>query len=106
MPRGNDATQAAVDLRGQYGTEANAEQLIRQHRLSVTPEQRAAMNIATTELDEKDHDKLLKDLDGKVDDGETVVDAAVRGNYVQAVIEVESGRTYKRTFPVKDFGIK
>lgn len=106
MPRGNDSQAALVDLQGQYSGGGNAEEMIRSQKLSITPELRAALlsprdEEATKELLANDGlDKASK----KVDDGE-VIALAVRGRYVLAVVEVESGRVYKEVFAAEDFGI-
>lgn len=102
MPRGNDSTAAAVDLRGQYGVDANAEQLIRQHRLSVTKQARTAMNLER--IPDAVDDDLTQKVQEKVGDAGAVLDVAVRGHLVVAVVEADSGRAYKMTWPREEFG--
>jgi hypothetical protein len=113
MPRGNDSQAALVDLRGEYGAASgNAEDLIAASRHSQSPELRQALlqprdNEGTVKLLDSDdpYADIQKKLDISEDEG-TVIDAAVRGGVVVAVVEVESGRTYKVTAPASDFNIK
>ena len=113
MPRGNDSQAALVDLRGEYGAASgNAEDLIAAARHSQSPGLRAAL------LQPRDNDSTVKLLEGDdplaavqkklgIDEDEgVVIDAAVRGGYVIAVVEAESGRTYKVEAPAKDFNLK
>lgn len=107
MPRGNDRAGALADLRGEYGaTSGNAEDLIQAGRHGTSPELRAA---SLNQRDEEATKKLLESFDAsakKVDTSDNVLDLAVRGDYVVAVVETkESKRTYKVVQPRSDFSI-
>jgi hypothetical protein len=94
MARGNDP-QAAREFAAEYGASGNAEELIRAHKASISPEVsaaslRAVNNEATAELD---LDSLAKKAGV-----EEVVAAAVRGN---AIVYVDQdGR--KGVLPAND----
>jgi hypothetical protein len=98
MPRGNDSRAAAAEFRGQYGVMGNAEDLIEANRAAYDAELRTASlrnrnDEATKALD-------LDAVDKKVEGG-TVLDAAVRGDRIVAVVETESGHTYKQVLPAQ-----
>jgi len=87
MPRGNDAENAAAEAAQRYGMPTNAAELIDAQRASRDARVDRA---AYTAVDEGATQALdLDDL--PVNPGETVVAAAVRGNYVIAVIHDEYG---------------
>lgn len=93
MARGNDAQAAAAEFRGQYGTSGNAEDLIQANRAAFSADLRSA---ALIERNEDASNKLdLSKVQGEVEGG-TVLDAAVHGDKVIAVVETESGHTYKQ----------
>lgn len=105
MARGNDAAAAAAEFRGQYGLTGNAEDLIQANRSAYPAELRAASLLpvnepATNELD-------LEGLGGKLDIGDEsrVLDAAVRGDQVIAVVETQSGHIYKQVLSTDDAGV-
>lgn len=110
MPRGNDSQAALVDLRGDYGASSgNAEDLIAAARHSQSQVLRQASLLERDpDLTDKLHEENDLEAIGKklnVTDGE-VIDAAVRGPFVVAVVEVDSGRTYKTVGEADAFKLK
>lgn len=106
MARGNDAAAALADLRGEFaGANGSAEDLIAGTRAAWSPELRHANKL---QRDQDDEGNLVAvDLDkiqSKVGDAGTVLDAAKRGPFVVAVVETESGRTYKDVFAADEVG--
>lgn len=107
MPRGNDAAAALADLRGEFaGAGGSAEDLIASSRAAWSPTLRTAINNPRDTDDEGnlipvDLDKVQSKV-GK--DAGVVLSAAKRGPYVIAVIETESGRTYKEAFAASEVG--
>jgi hypothetical protein len=101
MARGNDSQAAAAEFRGQYGVTGNAENLIEANRAAYPAELRTA---SLQGLDEEATAKLREDLSkvqSKVEGG-TVLDVAVRGKNIIAVVETEAGYTYKQVIPVEE----
>jgi hypothetical protein len=100
MPRGNDTAGNATfnqDLHAQYGIYANAEEMIHAHRAAVDY---GVVKALLLHQDEEETEKVQKDLDKaskKLDlnDGETLIAAAVHGNALVGVVEDEQGRTRK-----------
>lgn len=110
MARGNDSAAALADLRGQYaGAGGSVGDLIAANNAALTPALSTAMNLPRDTYVDPDtgvERVVAPDLDkvqGKVKEG-VVLDAAKRGPYVVAVIESESGRTYKQAFAAEDVG--
>jgi hypothetical protein len=111
MPRGNDSAAALADLRGEFaGAGGTAEDLISANRAAYPESLRTAQNIPR---DEEYDEALGKDRLVKVDlekvqsvigDDGVVLAAAKRGPYVVAVVEGESGRTYKTALAASDVG--
>lgn len=89
MARGNDAENAAKELRTQYGDAQNAEELIKARNATRDPDvARASLRpIDQGATDALDLEKL------KVGKGERIVAASVRGGVVIAVVEDEDGNT-------------
>jgi hypothetical protein len=87
----NDMEAARREARGQYGAHANAEELIRAHAATVSPEVRAASMKPVNE----DATKELDRSQIEVPNGGKVVDAVVRGNTISFVWEDESGLWHK-----------
>lgn len=108
MARGNDARSAAAEFRGQYGVMGNAEDLIQANRAAYPGELRAAQRLGVngeaTENVREDLSKVEKALD--LGDDSRVLDAAVHGDKVIAVVEVSSGRTYKTVLDGEKVGLK
>jgi hypothetical protein len=95
MARGNDSQAAAAEFRGQYGVMGNAEDLIQANRAAFPAELRKTLLTKPTsevEDDDLDPEKVAKALG--VENG-TVLRARQRGGKVVAVVETESGHTYK-----------
>jgi hypothetical protein len=101
MARGNDSKAAAAEFRGQYGVMGNAEDLIEANRAAFDAGLRSASLT-------KENEGIKADLDdSKVADaveGGEVLDYAVRGDKVIAVVETESGHTYKQVLALADVG--
>lgn len=97
MARGNDATAAERDLQATYSGAPNAEEMIKAQRNSVD---RRVAEASLKPIDEGATAALdLSDFD--VNRGETVIAASVRGGYVIAVIEDETGNILpKRLFDI------
>lgn len=87
----SDMAAARRELSGQYGVNANAEELIRTHMASIPPEVRAVAKKPVNQEATKDLD--LGDI--KVPSGHVVIDAVVRGDEVSYVAETPDGRWYK-----------
>ena len=88
----------------QYGEFQNAEELIRAHSASQDPALRRAL-LAPVDLEATEEVKGdLKAAAGKFDlaEGEKVVDAAVRGNALVAVIDAGNGQLYKAVTGAND----
>jgi hypothetical protein len=106
MARGNDAAAALADLRGEFAQAGgSAEDLIASARAAWSQELRHANNIQRDQQD--DGSVVPVDLDkvqSQIGDAGTVLDAAKRGPFVIAVVETESGRTYKEALPADEVG--
>lgn len=87
----NDMAAARTEARGQYGSHANAEELIRAHAASISPEVRSASRKPLNE-------EATKSLDRgsiEVPEGGKLVDAVVRGNTISYVWEDANGGWHK-----------
>jgi hypothetical protein len=111
MPRGNDSSAALADLRGEFaGAGGTAEDLIASSRAAWPETLRTAQGIPRDqEYDEKlGKDRLVRvDIDkvqSYIGDDGVVLAAAKRGPYVIAVVEGDSGRTYKEAIPAHEVG--
>jgi len=97
MPRGNDADAAGQEMAEKFGAPTNAAQMIDSQRNALD---RRVLRASQSPIDEGATKALNLD-DLKVNRGETVVGASVRGNYVIAVVEDEDGNVLpKRLFDV------
>lgn len=103
MPRGNDP-DARREFLERYGTlnpdipTTNAEELIRAHNASQS---RAVSQASLLPVNGEATAEL--DLDNVGEEaGGNVIAAAVRGNAIVAVVEDETGRTYKTVVPAND----
>jgi hypothetical protein len=107
MPRGNDPDAAAEfdsSLFEQYGVHSNAQELIDAHQASVDP---ALTRAQLAQIDPEATAEAKDDLDaaaGKLDlaEGDEVVDVAVRGNALVAVVQDAAGNTRKVVGPAND----
>ena len=94
MPRGNDATAVAAENRKRFGDYQDCESLIRSQAALVNPALQRTLQIPR---DDSKTDEIKKDLDAvaakfNLGEGESVVDASVRGNAIVAVIEGTDNR--------------
>lgn len=123
MPRGGGAQgddagrglltdQAHIDsfdasLMSQYGVHANADDMIRHHQRSYAPALRRA-NLTVIDEDATKAFKADGDWTAKaakvlgLSDSDKVLDVAVRGNALVAVVENENGYTRKEVGPAND----
>lgn len=100
MARGNDAAEAQRELEARQGVAGNAEYLIQMSGGLYPRELRAANSkavnpAATSALSASD---IEKHIDGEV------LDYAVRGDHVVAVVVDETGRSQKVALPLGDLG--
>lgn len=93
MPRGNDALDASRELSERYQTTGNAEDLIAAQRADRSGTVRTASKLTLDEqaTNELDPESVASEVgtDGKI------LSAAVRGDYLVYVEELENGTTRK-----------
>lgn len=89
----SEMAEARRELMGQYGSSANAEELILAHRASISPEVQAAAGKAVNLEATKTLDKSKID----VPEGGKLIDAVVRANVISYVWEDSQGYWYKGT---------
>jgi hypothetical protein len=99
MPRGNDP-DAVQEFRDTHGITGNAEALIRAHRATQDP---AVQQASLKQINAKATEELdLGEVEGQLEEGETLDSAVVRGNAIVAVVYDKEGRASKRVFPAND----